>query len=161
MNYKNIGTFPKEKHFFLTKKGLDDLRTQLNTLRKEQIKMYQRLVKMDAREKAEYIASTDAFSYLENIEQKVMKISDILKRADVISRKKHSSVELGSTVFLESGPKTINYTLVSSIEADPSVNKISEASPLGSALLGKKEHTTFSISTARGKKFLYKVLAIR
>jgi transcription elongation factor GreA len=162
MKYQNMKYFSLNKHFQLTKKGLDGLRKQLDQLRMEQIKTCQRLVKMDVKEKEEYIMSTDATSHLENIELQVSKISDILRRADIIPNKKsRSSVELGSTVFLESDFQKVNYTLVNSIEADPSANKISESSPLGRALLGKKEHSTIRISTPRGKKFLYKVLAIR
>ena len=162
MNYKNLKYFPSNKHFHLTKKGLDGLRKQLDQLRKDQRKTCQRLVNMDVKEKAEYIMSTDATSHLENIELQVEKITEILRKADILPNKKtRSSVELGSTVFLESGFQKVNYTLVNSIEADPSANKISESSPLGKALLGKKEHSTIKISTPRGKKFLYKVLAIR
>ncbi len=162
MNYKNNSISTSNKNFHLTKKGLDSLRDQLNQLMKEQINISRRLINMDPKEKEEYIVSTDAVNYLENIEVQVSKISDILMRADVIpDNTKHSSVELGSTVFLESGLKTINFTLVDSIEADPSASKISECSPLGKALLGKKEHSTIKIQSPRGKEFLYTVLAIK
>jgi transcription elongation factor GreA len=117
---------------------------------------------MDVKEKEEYNISTDATNRLENIESEVVKISDILQRADVIPDNKwHSSIELGSTVFLESEFKTINYTLVNSIEADPSANKISEDSPLGRALIGKTQHSTVSIVTPRGKKYSYRVQAVK
>jgi transcription elongation factor GreA len=162
MNYKNLKRFTSKEHFYLTKKGLDGLKEQLDQLRKEQVGLCKRLIGMDAKEREEYIISTDATNKLEVIESEVSKISDILQRADVIkSDKIHSSVELGSTVFLESGVKTINYTLVNSIEADPSANKISEDSPLGRALLGKKEQSVISVSTPRGDKYLYKVLAVK
>lgn len=162
MNYKNISLFPTDKHFYLTKNGLNSLRVELNNLRKEQIKLCRRLISMDVKEKEEYILSTDAVNRLEYIELEVSKISDILQRADMISENKNnSSVELGSTVFLESGSQTTKYTLVNSIEADPSVNKISQDSPLGSALLGKKKQSTINFSTPRGKSLLYRVLSIK
>jgi transcription elongation factor GreA len=162
MNYKNIKYFSLNKHFHLTKKGLDGLRGQLDQLRTEQIKTCQRLVNMDVKEKEEYIMSTDATSHLENIELQVAKISGILRRADIIPNKKsRSSVELGSTVFLELDFQKINYTLVNSIEADPSVNKISEDSPLGRALIGKTKHSIVSLATPKGKKYLYRVLAVK
>jgi transcription elongation factor GreA len=162
MNYKNVKYFPSNKHFYLTKKGLDGLRKQLNSLRKEQIKMCRSLIDMDRKEKEEFIISTDAVNYLENIEAEVSKISDVLKRADIIQKNKTgSNVELGSTVFLESDNRKAEYTLVNSIEADPSANKISENSPLGKALLGKKEHSMIKILTPRGKKLFYRVLAVK
>lgn len=162
MNRTNIKRFPSNKHFHLTKKGLDSLRSQLNQLRKEQVILCKRLLNMDLKEREDYLASTDAYGRLDVIESEVLKISNILQHADVISRnKKHSNIGLGSIVFLESDLKKVNYTLVSSIEADPSANKISDNSPLGKALIGKKEHSTVSIASPRGKKFLYKVLAIK
>ncbi|MCX6728561.1 MAG: GreA/GreB family elongation factor [Candidatus Saccharibacteria bacterium] len=162
MNYENSKFFPKNKHFHLTKKGLDGLRAQLDNLRKEQIKMSRRLINMDVKEKEEYIMSTDATSHLDNIELKVSEISDILQRADIITNSKsHSSVELGSTVFLESDFEKVRYTLVNSVEADPSANKISEESPLGRALIGKTIHSIISVVTPRGKKYSYRVLAVK
>lgn len=162
MSYKNNKYFPSNKHFHLTKKGLDGLRKQLDYLRKEQIKMSRRLIKMDVKEREEYIVSTDATSHLDNIEQQVAKITEILMRADIIHNNKNRTiVGLGSTVFLESDFQKINYTLVNSIEADPSANKISEESPLGRALIGKTIHSIIKIATPRGKKYSYKVLAVK
>lgn len=162
MNYKNIKYYPSNKHFHLTKKGLDELKVQLDRLRKEQIKMSRRLINMDVKEKEEFMMSTDATSHLDNIELKVSEISDVLQRADIIpNNRSRSSVELGSTVFLESDFQKVRYTLVNSIEADPSANKISEESPLGRALIGKTIHSIIKIATPRGKKYSYKVLAVK
>ena len=162
MNMKNIKRFPSNKHIHLTKKGLDGLRAQLNHLRKEQLTMCRRLLSMDLKDREDYMTSTDASGRLDVIESEVSKISDILQHADVIQRhKRHLNVELGSTVFLESDFQKVKYTLVNSIEADPSANKISEDSPLGRALLGKNEHSLIKILTPRGKKLIYKVLAVK
>lgn len=162
MNFKNIIRFPSNKHVRLTKKGLDGLRAQLNHLRKEQITLCKRLLSMDGKDREEYIRSTDTADRLEVIESEVATISDILQHTDVISRnKKHSNIELGSTVFLETGLLTSEYTLVNSIEANPSEHKISDKSPLGKALLGKKERSVVSISSPTGKRFQYKVLVVK
>jgi transcription elongation factor GreA len=162
MSYKNYKFFPSNKHFHLTKKGLDGLRKQLDHLREEQIKMSRRLMKMDVKEREEYVVSTDATNHLDNIEQQVMKITEVLMRADIIHTKKNRKrVGLGSTVFLESDFHKTNYTLVNSIEADPSANKISEDSPLGKALIGKKEHSVIDVSSPRGRKYSYRVLAVK
>ncbi len=162
MNYKNIKYYPSNKYFHLTKKGLDELKEQLDHLGKEKIKMSKRLINMDVKEKEEFITSTDAISHLDNIELKVSEISDILQRADIIPDSRlRLSVGLGSTVFLRSDFQKVRYTLVNSIEADPSANKISEESPLGRALIGKTIHSIISVVTPRGKKYSYKVLAVK
>lgn len=162
MNYKNIKRFPLNKHFHFTKKGLDELKAKLDQLRNEQVSTCQRLVKMDVKEKEEYITSTNAVNTLEMIDLEVSKIADILQRADVITKnKKYSGIEIGSTVFLESDYQKAKYTLVNSIEADPSANKISEDSPLGRALIGKKENSKISINTPRGKILQFKVIAVK
>ncbi len=164
MHHKIIKRFSANEPYQLTKKGLDALRQQLNHLREEQLTLCRRLMGMDVKEKEEYILSTDAGNHLEKIEHEVMEISDILSRAVIIEKNEaHSDIRIGSIVFLESEERKepINYTVVNSIEADPSSNKISEDSPLGRALIGKKEKSVVSVSTPGGKRFLYKVLAIR
>lgn len=162
MNYKNHKYFSLNKHFHLTKKGLDGLRDHLDQLRKEQIKISRRLMKMDIKEREEFIASTDAISHLDSIEQQIITTTEVLLRADIIHTKKNQKrVGLGSTVFLESDFEKTNYTLVNSIEANPSAHKISEDSPLGKALLGKKKHSIIDISSPRGRKYSYRVLAVK
>ena len=162
MNYKNIKYFPSNKHFHLTKTGLDNLRVQLNNLRKEQTAICKRILNMDIKDREDFISSTDAGRRLEVIESEVYKVSNILQHADVLAiQKQHFNVELGSTVFLESDFHKVKYTLVNSVEADPSANKISEDSPLGRALLGKKEHSTIQVASPRVKMFLYKILAVK
>jgi transcription elongation factor GreA len=153
MNYKNIKRITLNERFYLTKKGLDSLKDRLDQLRNEKITTCRRLVNMDNKEKEEYITSTNAVNVLEMLDFEVSKIAEILQRADVITKnKKHSDIEIGSTVFLESDYRKTKYTLVNSIEADPSANKISEDSPLGRALIGKKQNSKISINTPRGKK---------
>ena len=162
MNHKALKKFPSNKHLLLSKKGLDCLRLQLKKLRKEQVSLYKRLMGMDVKEREEYIFSTDISNKLEIIEQEVEKISDVLQNSEVIPKtKRHTNIDLGSTVFLESSFKKANFTLVNSIEADPSANKISDVSPLGRALIGRKIHSTVSVSTPKGKKVIYKILAVK
>jgi len=161
MNYKNIKHFPSNKQLYLTKKGLDNLKQQLNRLQKEKISMCKRLMKMDTKERAENISSNNMSNLLELNEIEASKILDILQHADVVEKNKwHKDIEVGSTVSLQSGHKTIEYTLVNSIEANPSMQKISEESPLGRQLLGKKEHSTVLVKSPKGKMFKYKVLSI-
>lgn len=161
MNYKNIKLFPSNKHFYLTKTGLDSLRDRLSHLSLERHKICRQLMGMESREREEYILSTNIINILEMMEAEVTKISNILLRVVIVSNnEKHSDIKLGSTVSLRSGRRTIEYTLVNSIEADPSSNRISEESPLGKALMGKKERAIVRLSTPRGEKSFYKIMSV-
>lgn len=161
MNYKKFKIFPSNKHFFLTKEGLDNLRAKLEGLYKERRRICERLMNMDDKEKVEYIASTNMINILEMMEAEVKKITDILQRAVVASGSiEHSSVNLGSTVSLRSGRRTVKYILVNSIEADPSTNRISQESPLGKALMGKKENTMVRLYTPKGEQSFYKIMSV-
>ncbi len=161
MNLKNIKLFPSNKQVLLTKKGLDNLKLQLNKLNKERSTMCKRLTKMDKKEKEEYISSTNAINLLEKNEHEIIKIEDVLMRADVVTKDtQHSDVNLGSTVKLQFGEQKSTYTIVNSLEADPSLHMISDESPLGRALIGKKKRSLVRISDRKGRDYRYEVLDI-
>ena len=157
----NNMNFPSKKQLLLTKKGLDDLKARLNRLHKERAAMCKRLLKMDKREREEYILSTNAITMLEKNEEEINKVSDILMNADVVAdEKRRSDVGVGSVVSLQYLDTTKKYTIVSSIEANPSENMISENSPLGKALIGKKIRSRISLSGRDGRHYNYKVLDV-
>lgn len=157
----NTKHFPSKKQLLLTKRGLDDLKVRLNRLNKERANMCRRLLKMDNREREEYIASTNAITMLEKNEEEITKITDILMNADVVvKKKKNANVGVGSVVNLQYLDTTKKYTIVSSIEANPSENMISEESPLGKALIGKKKLSKIRLSGRSGRQYRYKVLDV-
>ena len=160
MNYNFNKHFPSNKQLLLTKKGLDCLKVRLNRLNKERISMCKRLMKMNNSEREEYRLSTNAINILERNEAEITNIADILQRADVVEPKEYLGVELGSTVSLEMGSQKKKYTVVDSIEADPSENKISLESPLGKALIGKKKQSDVYVSSPKGRDYHYKLLDI-
>jgi transcription elongation factor GreA len=85
-------------------------------------------------------------------EDRINQIEHMLKSAVVV--KKHSStrVEIGTTVKVlkESLKDPITYSIVGAEEADMVNNKISNKSPLGEALFGKKKGDVVSIKTPKG-----------
>lgn len=102
-------------------------------------------------EMAEKIATARAFGDLsENedysaarSEQKVMEgrileIQGILKHAKLIRTGKREKVALGATVVLKGNGKEQEYTVVGAVEANPLEGKISDVSPIGKAIMGKK-----------------------
>ena len=72
------------------------------------------------------------------IEGRILEIEDILLHAKIIRSGKREKVAMGSTVTLKSGGKTNTYTLVGAVEANPLEGKISNESPIGKAIFGKK-----------------------
>ncbi len=72
------------------------------------------------------------------VEGRILEIQDILLHAKIIKGGKKQKVAMGSVVSLESDGKTSQYTLVGAVEANPLEGKISDESPIGKAIIGKK-----------------------
>ena len=69
---------------------------------------------------------------------RILEIQDILLHAKIIKGGKKQKVDMGSVVTLETSGKTSTYTLVGAVEANPLEGKISNESPIGKAIFGKK-----------------------
>ncbi|MBQ9684027.1 transcription elongation factor GreA [Candidatus Saccharibacteria bacterium] len=72
------------------------------------------------------------------VEGRILEIQDILLHAKIIKSGSKQKVTMGSIVSLESAGKASRYTLVGAVEANPLEGKISDESPIGKAILGKK-----------------------
>ena len=72
------------------------------------------------------------------VEGRILEIEDILLHAKLIKSGKREKVAMGSTVTLESDGRKNTYTLVGAVEANPLEGKISNESPIGVAIFGKK-----------------------
>lgn len=110
----------------------------------------------DLSENAEYDSAREEQGL---VESRVAEIEDILLNAELIKAVKSSKVILGSKVELHTGKKAIIYSVVGPVEADPLEGKISNESPLGEALMGKKVGDSATISTQKGE-ITYKIVAI-
>jgi transcription elongation factor GreA len=130
-----------KKQFKLTQDGIDELlteRDQLITARSEiteRIKSARELG--DLSENAEYAA---ARSEQERNENRISELDHILLNVEKITTPKVSDkVKVGSCVKLKGeGGKTKDFKIVGTVEADPLAGKISDESPIGQVLLGKK-----------------------
>ena len=100
-------------------------------------------------ENAEYHASRDEQGKNEG---RIQEIEHILKHAEIIHRSGTDKVELGATVVVKKigSDDEKTYMLVDNAEADIAKNKISTASPIGAAMVGKTTGDTFSITTPKG-----------
>lgn len=104
----------------------------------------------DLSENAEYQSSRDEQGKNEG---RIQQIEGILKYAKIIERSGSDKVELGATVVIKkvSTGDESTYMIVGNEEADISNNKISTSSPLGSAMVGKTDGQTFTMTTPRGE----------
>jgi transcription elongation factor GreA len=57
--------------------------------------------------------------------------------------------------------ETVEYRIVGSAEANPAEHKLSNESPVGRAIIGKKKGETVEVATPRGKPLKYKILEIK
>jgi transcription elongation factor greA len=102
----------------------------------------------DLSENAEYDAAREEQGLLET---RVIEIEDILQHASIIKSADATVVGLGSAVELKNSDRTVTYTVVGPVEADPMEGKISDESPIGQALMGKKVGDEVTISTPKGE----------
>jgi transcription elongation factor GreA len=130
----------------LTKVGKEELERELRKLidvEREEVKkqLAEARAQGDLSENADYDAARNRQAEVEN---RIKQIEDILSNYELIddeksSKRKGDKIALGSTVtirFLETG-KEAKYMIVGTVESDPFNNKISNACPLGEALIGK------------------------
>lgn len=139
-----------KKQYRLTQQGIDELKAEHAELvgqRKdiaERIKQARELG--DLSENAEYQTAREEQNRLES---RVSEIEHILKSVEVIKKPKgDSKVQLGSTVILRGkNGDTKEFQVVGTVEANPLSGKISDESPIGLALIGKKEGELVEIIT--------------
>lgn len=130
----------------LTKQGKLDLETELNELiaRRPAIAVRLQTARAfgDLSENQEY---TDARSEQKTVENRIAEIEEILKNAKLIRNASHDKVSMGATVTVTLSGKKFTYTIVGPVEANPLEGKISDKSPIGQALLGKKVGDTYEL----------------
>jgi transcription elongation factor GreA len=112
----------------------------------------------DISENSEY---DDAKNEQAWVESRIIEVTQILARATVVDAPTRSDkVTLGNKVKLESANGVTIYQVVGSAEADPANDKISNESPVGQAIMGRKKGDAVKVTTPSGKVIEYKILAI-
>ncbi|MBL7164158.1 MAG: transcription elongation factor GreA [Anaerolineales bacterium] len=149
---------------YLTVEGEKEIRKELEKLtgptRLEIAKRLKSAIEMgDLSENAEYKAIKEEQGFIEG---RIQEIEYILHEAVIIAKNNgnHDTVNVGAKVTIQEGdyPEEI-YHLVGSKEANPGNGRISNASPIGQALLGKKVGDEVNVQTPGGT-LIFKILKI-
>ncbi len=145
-----------EKETILTQDGLRRLEEELEHLKGTRRKEIAERIKQakefgDLAENAEY---DDAKNEQAFVEGRILQIEKMLRSARVIDNNAANSdtVAVGSTVRVKdvAAGDEITYTIVGSAEADPLQDRISNESPVGHALIGRKKGETVTIRVPAG-----------
>jgi transcription elongation factor GreA len=151
-----------KKLFRLTREGVEELQVECDSLIAQRSAIADRIRAArelgDLSENAEYQSAREE---QDKLETRISELTHILQNVELIKKPRNNGgVTLGSTVKLKSNDgKTKQLQLVGTDQADPLNGKISDESPIGKALLGKKVGDCVEIKgPGAGKK--YEVVAI-
>ena len=140
---------------YLTSEKLQEFKKELDYLRNEKRKEIAENLEYtkkmgDLAENAEYHEARQAQG---EIEDRISHLENLIKTAIIVDGKSGDCVSIGTTVKVKKDGENEAkvYKIVGSEEADMLAGKLSNLSPLGSALLGKKKGDTFSFTTPKGK----------
>lgn len=130
-----------KKLFRLTQDGVDELKSEHAELVSQRAEVAERIKQArelgDLSENAEYQSAREE---QDRLETRISEVEQVLRNVQIIKKpKSHSVITLGSTVKLKaSSGKSQQFQVVGTMEADPLSGKISDESPLGKQLMGKK-----------------------
>jgi len=141
-----------KKLYQITEEGKQELENELEELKSRRGGIADKIAEArdfgDLSENAEYDSAREEQGL---VESRIAEIEDILLNAEIIKGGSKTKVSLGSKVELKTGKKTMTYTVVGPVEADPLEGKISNESPIGLALMGKKVGEKVTINTPKGE----------
>lgn len=149
-HHKGINKIMK-KLYQITPAGKAELEKELESLKGRRSEVADKIAEArdfgDLSENAEYEVAREEQGL---VETRIAEIEEILQNAEIIKSSNKSHVSLGSVVELKTGKKQVVYTIVGPVEADPLEGKVSDKSPIGIALFGKKIGDEVVITTPRG-----------
>ncbi|MBQ2643598.1 MAG: transcription elongation factor GreA [Candidatus Saccharibacteria bacterium] len=141
-----------KKSVSLTAEGKKELEEELDELIKNRPAVAERIATArafgDLSENEEYSSARNEQKVAEG---RILEIQDILKNAKVIRSGKKDKVSLGVTVVLDMGGRKVEYILVGPTEANPLEGKISNESPIGKAIFGRKAGESFEFNSKKVK----------
>jgi transcription elongation factor GreA len=154
------------REHLVTPQGLEDLKARIEHLRTDRRREVAARIKEarefgDIAENSEY---DDAKNEQAMLEKQIAELEEKLRSATVIDQKSVSTeaVSVGTTVHVkdQKTDKSVKYMIVGSSEANPSENKLSNESPVGKALIGRKRGDVVSVPVPRGPARKLKITKI-
>lgn len=149
-----------KKLYQITDEGKAELEAELAELKSRRGDIADKIAEArdfgDLSENAEYDSAREEQGL---VESRIAEIEDILLNAELIRGGSKTKVALGSKVELKTGKKTVVYSIVGPVEADPLEGKISNESPIGLALMGKKVGDKAIIKTPKSE-ITYEIVKI-
>jgi len=154
------------KDVILTPQGLEELKAKIEHLSGARRREVAERIKEarefgDISENSEY---DDAKNEQAMLEKQIAELEEKLRSATVIDAKSVSTeaVSVGTTVHVkdQKTDKSVKYMIVGSSEANPSDNKLSNESPVGKALIGRKRGDVVSVPVPRGPARKLKIMKI-
>ena len=155
-----------QRDVLLTPEGLDKLKEEiehLSTVKRREVaeRIKEAREFGDISENSEY---DDAKNEQAMLESRIASLEEKLRSASVIDASELDSdvVRVGSLVSVkdEHSGKALKYTIVGSTEADPAENRLSNESPVGKGLLGRKKGDTVKVQLPNGKNRELKITKI-
>lgn len=157
-----------EDQVLITKEGLKKIKDELDhfkSVRRKEVavRLKEAISYGDLSENSEYEEAKNEQAFIEG---RVLELEKMVDNATIITegiKSTDATVQIGTVVTVKNitdndDPET--YTIVGSTEADPTENKISNESPIGSALLGKVKNDVFKVKVPAGL-LEFKVLKIK
>ena len=151
-----------KKDILLTSDGFLELEEELNELKNVRRPKVIEAIK-DARSQGDLSENADydaARAEQAEVEGRIKELEYMLENAKIIQKESSHIVGLGSTVtisYVDDDDEEV-YSIVGSMEADPFENKISNESPLGKAIIGKKQGDVLDVSSPTGS---YKIKIVK
>lgn len=149
---------------YLTKEKFEELKTELEDLKKNKRREVADNLEYaksmgDLSENAEYHEAREEQA---EVEDRIAKLEQIIKNAEIVKAHHGGKITIGSTVVVEKTKEKTKhtFTVVGSEEADIAQGKVSNHSPIGMALIGKSKGDEFEVSTPKGKT-LYKIIEVK
>lgn len=140
-----------KKNYMITKQGKKELEVELKSLKSRRSGVAKKIAEArdfgDLSENAEYDVAREEQGL---IETRISEIEDILLNAEIIKNGNKSKIALGNKVELKNGKMKVVYTIVGPVEADPLEGRISNESPIGAAIFGKKVGDKATVETSKG-----------
>ena len=154
------------KEVILTAEGFEKLKDEIQYLSNDRRREVAERIRVarefgDIAENAEYDTAKNEQAHLE---ARIALLEDRLAHSRVVTKKeiKSGEVSIGTKVRLRDvgANKTVEYHIVGSAEADPAENKLSNESPVGKAIMGRKKGDTVEVAAPRGK-LKFKIMDIK